>query len=56
MEAKTFYAVAEMMQIVAHQHGVVGPVEFTVSGCRDYSLIDVQHDLAEITEEEFVDD
>jgi hypothetical protein len=60
METKTFYAVAEVVQAVAHQHGLVGPVEFTVSCTRDYDWCGVEDDLdgdqfAEVTEEEFAD-
>lgn len=34
MNIKTYLAVAELAQAAAHQHGVVGPVEFTV--CRPH--------------------
>lgn len=30
IDRKTFYAVAELVQAAAHQHGIVGPVEFHV--------------------------
>ena len=32
MDAKTYLAVGELMQAAAHQHGITGPIEFTV--CR----------------------
>lgn len=32
IDRKTFFAVGEMVQAAAHQHGVVGPVPFTI--CR----------------------
>lgn len=30
MDAKTYFAVAELVQAAAHQHGITGPVQFTV--------------------------
>lgn len=34
MNIKTYLAVGELAQAAAHQHGIVGPVEFTV--CRPH--------------------
>lgn len=34
MNAKTYQAVGELVQAAAHQHGIVGPVAFTV--CRPH--------------------
>lgn len=39
MNVKTYLAVGEAVQAAAHIKGIVGPVEFTVCGSRDYFKI-----------------
>lgn len=43
MNAKTYLAVGELAQAAAHQHGLTGPVEFTV--CRPQPLKSQIRDL-----------
>ena len=35
MDAKTYLAIAELIQAAAHFHGLTGPVQFTVCPDRD---------------------
>ncbi|MBX3267054.1 MAG: hypothetical protein KF831_10140 [Acidobacteria bacterium] len=51
IDRKTFFAVGELIQAAAHQHGVVGPVPFTVSRPKYYEWCDLADDFAEAEEE-----
>jgi hypothetical protein len=41
MEAKTYLAVGELVQAAAHQHGLVGPVQFTACPPRDHLALTI---------------
>lgn len=48
---ETHIAVGELIQAAAHQHGVVGPVPFTVSRPKCYEWCGLDDDYAEAEEE-----
>lgn len=50
IDRKTFFAVGEMVQAAAHQHGIVGPVPFTVSRPKNYEWCGVEDDYVEVDE------
>lgn len=55
MNIQTYLAVGELVQAVAHEHGVVGPVAYSVCPAREYEWCDLDDDYAEVTEEDVID-